>query len=80
MLHLKRYNEILPQEQAAVKMYQGEINRIKWNITGYDNKIKKRIEGYEKGTDEIEIETTSTKTLKSKLEGVESIINLYKIQ
>lgn len=61
-------------------MYQGEINRIKWNITGYDNKIKKRIEGYEKRTDEIEIETTSTKTLKSKLEGVESIINLYKIQ
>lgn len=79
MLHLKRYNKILLEEQAAIKMYQSEINRIKWNITGYDNKIKKRI-GHEKGPDEIKIETTLTKTLKSKLEGVESIINLYKIQ
>lgn len=34
-------------------------------------KMKKRIEGYEKGTDEIKIETTLTETLKSKLEGVE---------
>lgn len=78
MLHLKRHNKILLEEQAAIKMYQSEINRIKWNITGYDNKIKKRI-GHEKGTDEIKIETT-LKTLKSKLEGVESIINLCKIQ
>lgn len=79
MLHLKRYNKILLEEQAAIKMYQSEINRIKWNTTGYDNKMKKRIEGYEKGTDEIKIETTLTETLKSKLEGVESTINLYKV-
>lgn len=71
MLHLKRYNKILLEKQAAIKMYQSEINRIKWNTTGYDNKMKKRIEGYEKGTDEIKIETTLTETLKSKLEGVE---------
>lgn len=45
-------------------MYQNEINRITWNITRYDNKIKKRIKEDEKGIDEVKIETTLTKTYK----------------